>query len=71
MGFHRTIQPSRPPGVITIDYAQIEARVAEVVASMDPFQCDDPCPLNAGGPHVYAGSCGNVVCLHCSKIAWG
>lgn len=36
----------------------------------DPFLIDDPCPMNAGGPHRFIPSCRDIVCLHCAKVAW-
>jgi hypothetical protein len=36
----------------------------------DPFGIDDPCPNNAGGPHRFIGSCGDVACVHCAKVVW-
>ena len=35
----------------------------------DPFGIDDLCPQNASG-HYAVGSCGDVVCIHCSKVFW-
>lgn len=36
---------------------------------VDPFGIDDPCPQNAGGPHYFIPSCGDLVCI-CGRIAW-
>lgn len=35
----------------------------------DPFGIDDPCPQNAGGPHHFMPSCGDLVCI-CGRVAW-
>lgn len=43
--------------------------IAAVMRAQDPFGCDDPCPFNPTG-HVFIGSCSDVVCCHCSKVAW-
>lgn len=46
-----------------------EREIASVMGEIDPFQVDDRCPFNATG-HGYTGSCGEVVCAHCAKVAW-
>lgn len=46
-----------------------ERESASVMRAVDPFQVDDLCPFNATG-HAFAGSCGDVVCVHCARVAW-
>lgn len=42
----------------------------EVLArTADPFGIDNRCLFNPAG-HQYIGSCGDVVCVHCSKVVW-
>lgn len=51
----------------------IEDFVAEEITTLtapDPFGIDDPCPFSATG-HDALASCGEVICVHCSKIFWG
>jgi hypothetical protein len=72
MGFYRVPQPA---SLNRADVTAIVTRfVAEEVAfaqrTQDPFGVADPCPRNAGGPHQFTGSCGDVVCLLCEKIVW-
>jgi hypothetical protein len=38
-------------------------------APVDPFGIDNVCPLNPTG-HQFIGSCGDVVCVHCTKVVW-
>lgn len=72
MGFHRLPQPD------ALDRAQVTAVVTRFVAqevafanrAADPFGVNDPCPFNAGGPHCFIGSCGDVACVHCAKVVW-
>lgn len=42
----------------------------ETLTAIDPFGVDDPCPFSATG-HDALASCGEVICVHCSKIFWG
>lgn len=46
-----------------------EREIAEVLRSADPFGIDDPCPFNPSG-HRFFGSCGDIACVHCAKVAW-
>lgn len=68
MGFHRTLQPA------ALDRAQVTRIVAEEVAfarrTTDPLAIDNRCPLSPSAIHQYIGSCGDVVCVHCARIAW-
>lgn len=67
MGFHRQPQPA------TLDRATlhdlIEERLAELMEPHDPFLIEGACPQSQGG-HQAISSCGDVVCLHCSKVFW-
>jgi hypothetical protein len=36
---------------------------------VDPFGIDNRCPNNQTG-HRFIGSCGDVVCVHCTKVVW-
>jgi hypothetical protein len=71
MGFHRIPQPA--PLDRTSLTAEVTRLIAEEIAfaraSADPFGVENACPLNPAG-HDFIGSCGDVVCCHCSKVAW-
>jgi hypothetical protein len=70
MGFHRIPQPA------ALDRAQLTGVVRSFVAlevafaerTADPFGIDHDCPNPAG--HHFIGSCGDVACVHCAKVAW-
>lgn len=36
----------------------------------DPFGIDDPCPMNAGGPHCDVVECHEISCAACGRIIW-
>ena len=40
------------------------------VEPSDPFGIDDPCPMNAGGPHADLVQCHVVSCSRCGRIVW-
>ena len=42
---------------------------ARVMRERDPFNVDDPCPVNPTG-HQTIVSCGEIVCWHCARIFW-
>lgn len=72
MGFLRQGQPP------ALDRAALKAaivnfigerEIAEALRCADPFGIDDPCPFNPSG-HRFIGSCGDVACVHCAKVAW-
>lgn len=73
MGFHRTGQPAAP---VTLDRAAFTAAITRFVAAevaianarRDPFAIDHDCPNPAG--HDFIGSCGDVACVHCGRLAW-
>lgn len=71
MGFHRQIQPASldRAGVVAILRPFVAEEIAFIERTFDPFGIDDPCPFNPGG-HRFTGSCGDVVCVHCSKVVW-
>jgi hypothetical protein len=70
MGFNRTLQPAG------LDRAAVAAIVTRLVAdeiaferrTADPFLIAHDC-LNPTG-HDFIASCGDVVCPHCSRVAW-
>lgn len=70
MGFHRQIQ--RP----SLDRVAVAAVVTRLMAeelafatrTADPFGIAHDC-LNPAG-HDFISSCGDVVCVHCSRVAW-
>lgn len=76
MGFLRQRQPPSPNAhhraavTVAITCFVAEEIIAIANAASDPFGIDDPCPFNAGGIHRFIGSCGDVACAHCSKVAW-
>jgi hypothetical protein len=45
-----------------------EREIAAVFRATDPFLVDDFCSLSPTGQHVAIGSCGDVVCCHCSRV---
>lgn len=73
MGFYRQGQPEPP---VLFDRAAVRAAVTPFVAeeiaflsrTADPFGVDNDCPNLAG--HRFAGSCGDIVCVYCGKVAW-
>lgn len=70
MGFHRQGQPA------ALDRAEVTAIVVNFVAeelaferrTADPFQIAHDCRNRAG--HDFIAACGDVVCVHCGRIAW-
>ena len=73
MGFQRQQQPGPPPAIISLNEAAIEDEIDRLIGlampPRDPFDVADRCPLNATGHNPHA-SCGEVVCVHCSKVIW-
>ena len=69
MGFHRSrpaaLDRSAGASVITRFVAQ---EVAFAARTTDPFRIDHDC-LNPAG-HYFIGSCGDVVYVHCTRVAW-
>jgi hypothetical protein len=47
-----------------------EREIASVLRAIDPFGLDDLCTLSPTGQHQAIGSCGDVVCCHCSRVFW-
>ena len=51
-----------------------EEIAAASLASADPFEIADPCPMNGGGPHYDIGAtafgCPEIACVHCGRIVW-
>lgn len=47
----------------------IEAEIARLLTCTpaDPFNIDNQCPNNETG-HKIIGSCGDVVCVHCTMV---
>lgn len=69
-GFHRLGQPlafgnEQVRDVVTRFVAD---EIAQLTRTADPFAIDHDC-VNAGGHHFIA-SCGDIVCIHCGRIAW-
>jgi hypothetical protein len=72
MGFNRTtIQPA------SLDRAAVrsavlqfayEEEIAAILGAEDPFALAHDCRNPAG--HDFIASCGDVVCVHCAKVAW-
>ncbi|MDX3971108.1 MAG: hypothetical protein QHD01_31565 [Bradyrhizobium sp.] len=49
-----------------------ECEIAAVMSAVaDPFGISERCAFSADGEHHAIGSCGDVVCVHCSRIFWG
>lgn len=71
-GFLRTRMPAShdrtAPKAAIVNFIG-EREIAEVLRAADPFGIDDPCPFNPSG-HRFIGSCGDVACVHCAKVAW-
>ncbi len=36
----------------------------------DPFGIEDPCLMNAGGPHCDVVECHEIACAACGRIIW-
>jgi hypothetical protein len=73
MGFHRQGQPAarnRVPHPTAIARFVGEQEIAHVFAAQDPFRIDDLCTLSPDSVHQAYASCGEVVCVHCSKVFW-
>jgi hypothetical protein len=66
MGYYRIPQPT------PLDRAAVTRFLAQEIAFEmrvdDPFGVDSDCLSPAG--HVFTGSCGDVVCVHCGKVVW-
>lgn len=70
MGFHRRGQPA------SLDRAGVKGAIIRFVAeeltfpthTADPFGIDHDC-INPAG-HDFRAACGDVVCVHCARIAW-
>jgi hypothetical protein len=72
-GFLRTrMPPSLDRAAVSAAITRLvsEEMIAAATAAADPFLIDDPCLFNGNGPHHFNGSCGDVVCVHCTKVAW-
>lgn len=69
-GFIRGSQPEALDcaAVKTVVTRLLAAEIAEANACRDPFGLDHDC-LNPAG-HAFIGSCGDVVCRHCSRVVW-
>jgi hypothetical protein len=70
MGFHRQSHPAaldRPAGAEIVPRF-VAGEIAAANADRDPFGLDHDC-LNPAG-HTFIGSCGDVACVHCARIAW-
>ncbi|MDI1265012.1 MAG: hypothetical protein PS018_17315 [bacterium] len=70
MGFYRTGQPQAldRAAVTVVVTDLVEDELAFQSRTADPFQVDHDC-INRTG-HDFIGSCGEVVCIHCARIAW-
>jgi hypothetical protein len=66
MGFSRHAMPTPPIQATEIAFIR-EWELADKLREIDdPFGVDQNC-LNRGG-HQPIASCGEIVCVHCSKI---
>ena len=72
-GFLRTMQrpsPRRERIKQTVtEFLCLEDVSARISRERDPFNVDDPCPVNPTG-HQTIVSCGEIVCWHCARIFW-
>lgn len=70
MGFQRGTQPAAlDRGAVTAVVTRFLAQeIAFEQRSADPFGVAHDCRNPAG--HTFIGSCGDVVCVHCSKVVW-
>lgn len=71
MGFLRQgMPPSHDRAAISAAITRFvaEEMIAAVNAATDPFLIDHDCVNPAG--HHFIGSCGDVVCVHCTRVAW-
>lgn len=70
-GFLRTrMPPSLDRAAVSAAITRFvsEEMIAAATAAADPFLIDHDC-LNPAG-HRFIGSCGDVVCVHCTKVVW-
>lgn len=70
MGFYRQGQPTARDRAITLAAARryLAQEVAFESFAGDPFGIEQGC-INPAGHH-FNGACGDVVCLHCRRMAW-
>jgi hypothetical protein len=70
---HVATRPARhaeqPPRTVRFVSEREIAAVMSAVA--DPFGTSQRCDFSPDGRHHAIGSCGDVVCCHCSRIFWG
>ena len=69
MGFARSPAPHVIKSAEIVSFIG-EREIAAVFRAIDPFGVDDACELSPTGQHAAIGSCGDVVCPHCSRIFW-
>lgn len=71
MGFYRQGMPA------SLDRAAVrsvvvgfvsEYEIALLLREADPFLIENDCESPYG--HDFKASCGDVVCVHCGKVAW-
>lgn len=73
MGYLRQGQPASPP---SFNRAAVTATITRFVAeelafanrTADPFHIAHDCRNPSG--HDFIAACGDVVCIHCGRIAW-
>lgn len=49
-------------------YERVTTRSVQVEVDDDPFKIEQGCDSPFG--HYPIASCGDVVCVHCSKVFW-
>ncbi|WP_439398977.1 hypothetical protein ACRQ5Q_16680 [Bradyrhizobium sp. PMVTL-01] len=70
---HVATRPARHAGEAakTVRFV-CERDIAAVMSAVaDPFGTSERCDFSPDGQHYAIGSCGDVVCCHCSRIFWG
>lgn len=56
------------PVIETIERTTIRYQAVPIDTIADPFNIDHDCRNPTG--HDFIASCGDVVCIHCSRVVW-
>ncbi|QOG20408.1 hypothetical protein [Bradyrhizobium sp. SEMIA] len=68
---HVARKPARHAETAKIVHFVSEREIGAVMAAIeDPFGTSARCAFSPDGQHHAIGSCGDVVCCHCSRIFW-
>lgn len=69
---HVARKPARHAGETAriVRFVSERETAAVMRAAEDPFGAGERCAFSPDGQHHAIGSCGDVVCCHCSRIFW-